>query len=56
MHPTVNPGIPAPVLGIVDLNRRIQSGQPLDYTQVTNTRASAKVLKGLCGKVVFIDL
>jgi hypothetical protein len=51
-----NPGIPAPVLGLVDLNRRIQSGQPLDYAQVTNARASAKVLKGLRGKVVFIDV
>ncbi len=49
-----NPGLPVPVLGLLDLNRMIQSGQSLDYTQVKNARALAKTLKGLHGEVVFI--
>ena len=49
-----NPGIPAPVLGLVDLNRTIQTGQPLSYAPVRNAKASAKALKGLRGKVAFM--
>jgi hypothetical protein len=47
-----NPGMPA--LGLLDLNRRVQSGQPLDYAQVKDAKASAKALKGIHGKLLFI--
>lgn len=39
--------------GNPDLNRRVHSGQPLDYAQVKNAKASAEALKGIHGKVVF---
>jgi len=48
-----NPGIPVPILGLLDLNCMVQSGQPLDYAQVKNAKASAEALKGIHGKVVF---
>lgn len=51
-----NPGLPAPILGLLDLNRPVQAGQPLDYAQVKNAKASANALKGIHGEVVLIDV
>lgn len=49
-----NPGLPAPVLGLLDLNRAIQPGQPLDYVHVKHAKASAQALKGIHGEFFFI--
>jgi hypothetical protein len=44
-----HPGLPA-ALGNIDLNLGIQAGDPLNYAEVRNARATVAALKALRGE------